>query len=203
MKKNSHKITSVSGILKNLIKTHRDDQYLTYHELIKSMGERAYGVIAILFALPSALPVSVIPGISFVFGLPIFFIAIHMILAKKSLWLPKALAERQVAVAKLATIIEKTIPYLLYVERRLKPRWLFFSSPFMVRLHGVILLELSVLLLLPIPFSNFIFSSLIILFGLGIAEKDGAFLALAYLGSFLYSLFLGYLARGLAHYFMV
>jgi hypothetical protein len=201
MKTSAHKATSVSGILKRLIKTHQGDSTLTYNELVKSIGERAYGFVAILFALPSALPVSAIPGISFVFGLPIVFIAIHIILARPTLWLPGFLANRQVSVAKLAQVINKTIPYLLYTERLLKARWSFFSTPLMERMHGVVLLSLSLLLLLPIPFSNFFFSTLIILFGFGLSEKDGVVLALAYFGSFLYALFLSSLARGLIHLF--
>ncbi|CDZ76144.1 Exopolysaccharide synthesis, ExoD [Legionella massiliensis] len=199
MKERVNNGSSVSGMLKKLVKTHQNESSVSYEELVKTMGEKAYGLIAILFALPSALPVSAIPGISFIFGLPIVFIAVHIILARPALWLPQTLAKRRIAMDKLSQVIKKTLPYLLYIERMLKTRWLFFSSPTMERLHGIVLLGLSLLLLLPIPFSNFFFSSLIILFGLGISERDGIVLALAYLGSFLYALFLISLARGLTH----
>ncbi|MBY0377163.1 MAG: exopolysaccharide biosynthesis protein [Gammaproteobacteria bacterium] len=201
MKKNTSKVSSVTGILKRLVKTHQNDPALTFGELVSTLGGRAYGIISILFALPSALPISAIPGFSFIFGLPIVFIAIHIILARPALWLPRSLENRSVSVKKLARVINTTIPYLLYVERLLKERWLFFSSSFMERVHGIVLLVLSLLLLLPIPFSNFIFATLIILFGLGISEKDGVVLALAYLGAFLYALVLTSLARSLLHFF--
>jgi hypothetical protein len=201
MKKHRAKGISVSEILKKLVKTYQNDSTLTFGELIKTLGNRAYGIIIILFALPSALPISAIPGFSFIFGLPIVCVALHLILARPALWMPTALANRKVSMKKLTVIINKSIPYLLMVERLLKERWLFFSSSYLEPVHGIVLLALSLLLLLPIPLSNFIFAALIILFGLGICERDGVVLALAYLSSLLYALFLISLTRSLLHLF--
>lgn len=164
---------------------------LTYGDLVSQFGDQGLGIVAILFALPSALPISAIPGFSFIFGLPIVIVAIHLIIGRHMLWLPHKLSVNTINRAKLASIIKKCLPYLLYVERFLKPRLPFFSTPVMERVHGAILLVLSLLLLLPIPFSNFIFASIIICFGFGIAEKDGLILAIAYLASIIYLSFLG------------
>src|SRR3990167_4070681 len=62
---------------------------LTFEQILRLLGDRAFGLAVIFFALPSALPISVIPGISFVFGLPIFLLSIQMIFMRSSLWLPK------------------------------------------------------------------------------------------------------------------
>ncbi|KTD36506.1 proton transporter [Legionella nautarum] len=195
------KHTGIAALFKQLLKKHEQDASITYEELVRSIGPQAYGLIIILFALPSALPISVVPGISFIFGLPIVFIALHIIIAKPNLWLPTRLANRKIETKKLATVINKTLPYLVSIEHLLKPRWLFFTSSAMERLHGVVLLGLSFLLLLPIPFSNFIFASIIILFGLGISEEDGLVIVLAYLGSFAYALFLTKLTREVFRWF--
>lgn len=56
----------------------------------------------------------------------------------------------------------------------------------MERVHDMVLLFLSLLLLLPIPLSNFIFAALIILFGLSLTGKDGLCLTIAYLGAIFY-----------------
>jgi len=188
--------SSVSSILRRVLKKHKDDS-LTYGELIAALGEQAFGLITILFALPSALPVSVIPGISFVFGLPIVFIGLHLIAGRRSLWLPKKLSDYRVDVKKLDAVARKTLPSILYIERFLKPRLFFMSSPGMERVLGIVLLLLSFLLLLPIPFSNFFFASLIICFGLGLVEKDGLLLIIGYIGSFIYGFFLAWLGIGL------
>lgn len=194
------KRASISRLLKELIKKPPDGQPMSYGQLVRRLGDQAFGLVTILFALPSALPISAIPGFSFVFGLPIVFVAVHLIIGKPVLWLPKSLSERTIDLKKLAHVIRKTLPSLLYVERFLKPRWPFFSTPIMERVHGLFLLFLSLLLLLPIPFSNFIFAALIIFFGLGIAEKDGVFLLIAYIGSILYGFFLISLARDVVNW---
>lgn len=190
---------SVSSILRHVLKKEKDNDKLTYGELVEALGEQAFGLITVLFALPSALPISAIPGFSFIFGLPIVFIALHLIAGKKSLWLPKKLANYGVDIKKLTTVLNKTLPTLMYIERFLKPRLLFLSSPIMERVLGFVLLFLSLLLLLPIPFSNFFFAALIICFGLGLVEKDGLLLIIGYIGSFLYALFLSQLGIGLWH----
>lgn len=204
IKKNKKVIkhTGIAALFQQLAKKQEQGGTITYGELVSSIGPQAYGLIIILFALPSALPISVVPGFSFIFGLPIVFIAIHIIIGKPSLWLPNRLANRKIETKKLAAVINKTLPYLLSIEHLLKPRWLFFTSPAMERLHGVVLFALSFLLLLPIPFSNFIFAFLIILFGLGISEEDGLVLVLAYIGSFAYALFLTRLTREVFRWFV-
>ncbi|WP_162263106.1 exopolysaccharide biosynthesis protein [Legionella birminghamensis] len=181
---------SVSRLLRKIVLLHRHEKSISFGELIKSMGERAFGLITVLFALPSGLPIAVIPGFSFVFGLPIVFIALHLLIGRKSLWLPARLAGQTVDIQTLEKMLAKTRPYLLFVERLLKPRLLFFSSNIAEHVHGILLLFMSLLLLLPIPFSNFIFASLIICLGLGLIEKDGLLILLAYLGFIVYAIFL-------------
>ncbi|WED42890.1 exopolysaccharide biosynthesis protein [Legionella cardiaca] len=198
----SKKSTSICHLLTKMVEENKSATSISYGELVKLFGDQAFGLIIILFALPSALPISIIPGFSFIFGLPIVFIAIHIIIARRALWLPEKLANRRLEFSKFAEVVRKTIPYLRFIEQMLKPRLLFFTRPVMERLHGVVMLMLSFLLLLPIPFSNFIFASLIILFGLGLAEKDGVVLVLAYLGVFFYGLFLATMTEGLIHYLM-
>lgn len=182
----SNKRLSTTQLLKKIVKMPGTSKSITYGELLNQLGDQGFGIVAILFALPSALPISVIPGFSFIFGLPILFVALHLIIGRHSLWLPHKLASSTIDRVKLVNIIKKCLPYLMYVERLVKPRLSFFSTPVMERMHGVVLALLSILLLLPIPFSNFIFASIIICFGFGIAEKDGVTLAIAYAASLTY-----------------
>ena len=51
---------------------------------------------------------------------------------------------------------------------------------------GIVIMMLALLLLLPIPFSNFIFAALIIIFSLGLIEKDGFFILCGYFAPILY-----------------
>ncbi len=179
----------MSRALKRLAETAAKEKKMTYGGIVEELGDQGLGFIIVLFALPSALPISAVPGFSFIFGLPIVFVALHIIIGRHRIWLPKFLSEKAVNTETLSKIIKKTLPYLKYIEKLLKPRLCFMTSPIMERVHGVALLLLSLLLLLPIPMSNFIFAGLIILFGLGLTGEDGLCLLVAYLGAILYGIF--------------
>ncbi|KTD19007.1 exopolysaccharide biosynthesis protein [Legionella jordanis] len=166
---------------------------MTYQGLLDKLGERAFGIALLLFALPSALPFSAVPGISFIFSLPIAIFACQMILARNTLWLPKFVARKQVPCDRLGKVIEKALPYLKKVEHLSKPRWAFMSIRAMDIITGLLILLLSILLMLPIPLSNFIISSLIIVFSLGFIEKDGVFIAIGYVSTLTYLLLMYWL----------
>ena|SRR3990167_7543402 len=159
---------------------------VTYQRILQMLGARAFGVVLLFFALPSALPFSAIPGIAVVFSVPILLFSSQMIFARKTLWLPKIIAERTIHQKTICKVIHATVPYLVKVEYFLKPRWSFMNSRFMEIINGTVILCLAILLMLPIPLSNSIFAGLLIIFSLGLIEKDGVFILLGYAGTILY-----------------
>jgi hypothetical protein len=163
---------------------------LTYQRILHVLGDRAFGIVLLFFALPSALPFSAIPGISVVFSVPIILFACQMIFARKTLWLPKIIAERTINQKTISRVIHTTVPLLIKIEYFLKPRWSFMTCRFMEIINGSVVFCLAILLMLPIPLSNFIFAGLLIIFSLGFIEKDGLFLAVGYIGSILYISFI-------------
>jgi len=181
MRKNQKKFYKHSSeILLEFARNKNLDGNLTYQDLISSLGERAFGVVLLFFSLPTVLPLSTLPGISLVFSLPIIIFASQMIIKRKSLWLPKIIANHTISHKQISIIIKVAVPYLTLLERFSKPRWMWMSSGVMEIMNGLALLFLSILLILPVPFSNFIFGGIILIFSLGIAEKDGIFVSLGY-----------------------
>ncbi len=166
-----------------------DNNDLTFRQLLQLFGERAFGMALLFFALPSALPLSTIPGVAFVFSLPIILFSLQMIRGRSTLWLPKVIADHTIQHKKFVKIIHVTVPYLIKVERFLKPRLPMMTSRIMDIINGIIIFCLALLLILPIPFSNFIFATLIVIFSLGFVEKDGIFIALGYISTLCYSAF--------------
>lgn len=167
-----------------------DNKDLSLEYLLQLIGERAFGMALLLFALPSALPFSAVPGVAFVFSLPIILFSLQMIYGKTTLWLPKALAKRTIKQDKFIKIIQATVPYLAKLERLLKPRWSFMTSRSMEIINGITIFCLALLLILPIPFSNFVFALLIIIFSLGFIGKDGVFIVVGYISTFCYIAFI-------------
>lgn len=175
-----------SEILMDMANDNKLDGDLTFQHILKILGNRAFGLGLLFFALPSALPLSAIPGVSLIFGLPILTLAFQMILSQKTIWLPKFAAKHTIDHKTVRAIIYKSAPYLKKAEKLLKPRLFFMTSRAMEIVNGITIALLACLLMLPIPLSNFIFSSLIIIFSLGFIEKDGFFIAAGYIGAFLY-----------------
>lgn len=176
---------------------------LTFQDILHALGERAFGIVLLFFALPSALPLSTIPGVSVIFSLPILIFACQMIFARKALWLPKMIGERTVKKETISKVIKATVPYLKKIEFLLKPRWSFMTSRFMDIINGVAILCLSLFLMLPIPFSNFIFAALLIVFSLGLVEKDGFLLVIGYIGVAIYASVMYVVLLGIIKHFLI
>jgi hypothetical protein len=193
-----------SEILADLIKNGDSKSDWSFQDLLQVLGKRSFGIAILFFALPSALPVSAIPGISFIFSIPIIFFSFQMIVSK-SLWLPEFIGRRTITHETLAKIVKKANPFLTKLEYFFKPRLKQMTSRFMNVLNSLLIIFLGLLLMLPIPFSNTIIAGLIIIISLGITEKDGLMVLIGYVGavsytSFIYFILLGFI-KAVFHFF--
>lgn len=178
-----------SEILMEIAQTKSLNGDLTFRHILQMLGDRTFGIALLFFSLLSAFPYSIIPGVSMIFGIPIIIFAFQMVLGRKTLWLPKKIADYTIDHEKTSKIIYTAKPFLVSVEKFLKPRLTFMTSRIMEIINGITCLCLALLLMLPIPFSNFIFSTLLIIFSLGMIEKDGLFIFIGYIATFSYIVF--------------
>lgn len=153
----------------------REEPELSLGELVEAMGDRGHGLLIAALALPNVLPLY-LPGLSAVFGLPLVFVALQLVLGRRRLWLPRALLRRAVARALLARMAGRIAPWLARLERALKPRWPEVMGPLAERLAGLLAVILGLLLSLPIPLTNIPLAVPLVLLGLALAEKDGLML---------------------------
>ena len=156
----------------------RSDPELRLGELIEAMGDRGHGLLIAALALPNVLPVY-LPGLSAVFGLPLVFVALQLVLGRHRLWLPKALLDRAISRPLVARMAAALAPWLARLERALKPRWPEIMGPVGERLAGLLAVLLGLLLSLPIPLTNIPLSAPLVLLGLALAEEDGLMLLIA------------------------
>ena len=156
----------------------RSDPELRLGELIEAIGDRGHGLLIAAFALPNVLPVY-LPGLSAVFGLPLVFVALQLVLGRHRLWLPKALLGSTISRPLIARLATSLAPWLARLERALKPRWPEVMGPVTERLVGLLAVLLGLLLSLPIPLTNIPLSAPLVLLGLALAEEDGLMLAIA------------------------
>lgn len=144
-------------------------------DMLEVMRSRAFGALLFIFAFPNILPSP--PGLAGVLGLPLLFLSSQMMLGMQP-WLPAFIARRSMARTAFAAMVARINPWLARAEGLLKPRLTALASPRAQLAIGALCLILSVALVLPIPFANLAPSLAICLIGLGVLERDGAWVIL-------------------------
>jgi hypothetical protein len=155
-------------------------QRVSVADLFAAMGDRAFGALILIFALPNVVPTP--PGTSAITGAPLVFLCFQLMLGMQP-WLPKIIAERSMSHSDFAAIIKRISPWLARGERFLKPRLGVFVRPPAEYGLGLMAFILAVLLALPIPLGNILPAIALSLFAFALLEKDGVY-ALA--GSFVF-----------------
>jgi hypothetical protein len=117
------------------------------------MGDRAFGALMFLFAVPNSLPVSA-PGVSAVLGLPLLFLALQLTLGFSVPWLPARIVNTTVTRPRFARVMNKVVPWLRRAERLSRPRWPWLATGLAERAIGLACVILSIVLILPVPFGN-------------------------------------------------
>ncbi len=139
-------------------------------DLMAAMGDRAFGPLLFVFALPNILPAP--PGTAGLLGIPLIFLSLQLTLGSKP-WLPGFISARSIRREAFAGIISRATPWLTRAERMLTPRFGVLVHPPAEYLIGATCLLLSLVLSLPIPFVNATPAFTICLFALAILERDG------------------------------
>lgn len=138
--------------------------------LLEALADRAIGAMMLVFALPNVMPTP--PGTSAILGMPLVFLAAQLTFGMKP-WLPALIADRSLARADFARIIDKAHPWLTWAERLLKVRLSTLSEPPFEYFVGLLCLILAIVLLLPVPLGNMLPALSICIFSLGILGRDG------------------------------
>jgi hypothetical protein len=161
----------------------KPEDKVTLSEMLDALGERGFGLLLIAFAVPNLLPFPGVPGVSFVTGMAILYIAIQLILARDEPVLPAWIGRKSFTRGQLSRFIVKTNPFLRWLEKPIRPRWTPAVAGFGERLIGLVALIHAVTLALPIPMGNLPQAVALILFALAMIELDGLMAVFGYLAS--------------------
>ncbi|QIB36364.1 exopolysaccharide biosynthesis protein [Ancylobacter pratisalsi] len=144
-------------------------------EVVHALRNRAFGLSLLLLGLPNCLPMP--PGIPVICGVLLSFVGVQMMLGRDELWLPRWLASRTFSRSLLEKIINGALKWIRRFEGYSRPRLIYFSSASARLVLGGMVLVLGLLLLLPIPiFGNLPPGIAVCILGLGLVERDGAFI---------------------------
>ena len=147
------------------------DERIGLDALVRAFGNRSFGAMMLLFAMPNVIPLP--PGSSAIFGVPLVIIAAQLALGRSALWLPGFLQRRSIRTADLKRIIDRILPGLRRIERLLSPRLALLFGSVGVRVIGVVCLALAIVLFLPIPGANMLPGAAIAVLSLALLQRDG------------------------------
>ena len=168
---------------------------VTLREVIYTLRGRAYTLLLILLSLPFLTPLP-LPGLSTPFGLAIGFIALRLSLGQRP-WLPMKLQRKELPAGFFSKVFTVAARVIAFLEKFLRPRLApLTASTVLLRMHAFVILlaALTLLLPLPIPFTNSFPAWAILLLAAGLLERDGLFIIAGYVVfvlGVLYFVFLG------------
>jgi hypothetical protein len=146
-------------------------EFVTLGRLIGTLGDRSFGIILLLLALLSMIPVASIPV-----TVLLLLVACQMILGHGGPAFTHKLAAYRFPTQRIAALIRNVSPTLEYLERFIRPRW---ATPFegTKRTVGSVVLLLGLSMFAPIPLSNIPPALLVIVISFAYLERDGLLLS--------------------------
>ncbi|PPU78691.1 hypothetical protein XcuCFBP2542_00350 [Xanthomonas cucurbitae] len=155
------------------------EQVLRVREILADLQQSAFGVFLFLAILPAFIP---IPGVAGGISGPLtVLIGLQTMCCLRKPWVPAFIGERGPRRRTSQRFVAKLAPTLRRLDRLLKPRLHGVLDRMPAQMFtGLLLVLVGILLTLPIPFTNYLFGLILLLFALALLERDGALLLAAW-----------------------
>lgn len=142
-------------------------------DILALAGERIFGFLFVVLALPSALPLPA-AGYSTPFGIVMLLLALQLIVGARRPWLPQRIYNSSIKLENAQKFVKAGIPWFRRIEAITKPRqsWICTSLPGRVILGCAIAL-MAIFMIIPIPGTNTLPAMVIFVIGFGLVEDDG------------------------------
>lgn len=163
---------------------------LSLRTLTERLGDRTFGMLLILVAILSAVPV-----VSMLAGALVAVLGLQMAAGMKRAWLPGIILDRQLPGKTVRAALLAFEPKVRAAERYVRPRWRFTEAPIVDRLNGLVIALLGGVIALPIPLTNVGPAFVVVFMGVGLMERDGLVQ--------LSSVILAVVASGAIYYFVL
>ena len=155
------------------------DDHLALRDLISGLGRSTFGVLLFISTIPAFIP---IPGVAGALSGPlVVLVGLHLLILLREPWLPDFVARRGPQRSTLIRFDRAGDRWLRWLEKLVRPRMTaMIDHPVATVFTGLQLVLLGILLALPIPFTNFMFAGLLLVYALALLERDGALMLLAW-----------------------
>lgn len=152
---------------------------LTLGDVLATTSERGFSLVIGLLVLPFLLPMP--PGFTGPLGSGCLILAAQMAVGRRSPWLPKQIAQYQLPNWLIVNLLKNLQKITGVLEKIARPRLRQFAESHQAwQLNGLCIIWLTVLLILPIPFTNPIPTVGILLLAVATLEADGLLMCFAY-----------------------
>ena len=152
------------------------DGLVVLGEVMERAGDRGYGFLLILLAIPAFIPV-LPPGTSGVLGFLITIVALQMLVGIRQPWIPARWRRRQISPKTIELLQTRGVAVLRKVEKISRPRGRSFArNSIVLRISALIVIALALVLSSPMPFMNTLPAFGVLFIGIGLANHDSYFL---------------------------
>lgn len=146
-----------------------------------AFGEKGFGLLLAVLALPSALPLPA-AGYSVPFGVLLIALGLQLMSGRARPWLPQRCLKWRLPARRLPPLLAGARRVARWVERFIRPRmaWVL-RGPARWWMGGLVVF-MGLLMCIPIPTTNTAPAMVIFLIGIALTEEDGLFGLLAIAG---------------------
>ncbi|MEA5502186.1 exopolysaccharide biosynthesis protein [Halotia wernerae UHCC 0503] len=177
--------------IKSLLQRLTDEQ-LTIGEILAETSERGFSLVIALLVLPFLLPMP--PGLTGPFGGACLLLSVQMVLGRRSPWLPRRIARYKFPRPFAKLLLQNLQRLTKILEKIARPRLKkIANNPLTWRINGLCISWLTILLILPIPFTNPIPTIGILLLAVATIEADGLLICISYAITVLITLLFGFI----------
>ncbi|MGH2412450.1 MAG: exopolysaccharide biosynthesis protein [Microcystaceae cyanobacterium] len=181
----------IESLLKRLA-----NQPLTLKDILAETSERGFSLMIGLLVLPFLFPMP--PGLASILGLGCLLLSGQMALGKRSPWLPPRVARVRFPPSFARQLLQNLNRVMKIFQKIVRPRWVKIAkNPHIWRWNGLCIAWLTILLMLPIPFTNPIPAIGILLLAVATLEEDGLLMCISYGITGLITLFFVFIAYAL------
>jgi len=149
-------------------------------EVMADLQQSAFGMLLFIAVLPSFLPV---PGLAGgISGPLVMLVGAQLLIGLRKPWIPRFMAVRGPHRSSIVRFRDLMARPLGWLEKAVRPRLQStLDSRMLGAVTGALLIGLGLLLALPIPFTNYLFGVLLLLFVFALLERDGLLMLVAWL----------------------
>ena len=158
--------------LRRLLSATEEVERPTVGAMVDALGRSGHGLILLMLALPSFVPVPGLPT-GLVFGVALMLVAVQMIRGQQTVALPQWIRKQALPRGAMLATVRKLDTWMLKIERLLRPRMHALTEGAAITIVGLLVLVMGITLLLPVPFGTQGPAVAGVVFAFGIMEKDG------------------------------